>query len=128
MTMKNHKTKIYFLLPLLLLLTACEKGEILVETGEVSDILTTTATVTGNILSIGDGIKQYGHCYATTPRPAVSGSKTEYHATIGVGTYTSFLQGLEPGTKYYVRAYGSRDNIAVYGAEISFTTSPAAAP
>lgn len=128
MTMKNHKTKIYFLLPLFIVLSACEKGEILVETGEVSDILTTTATVTGKILSIGDGIKQYGHCYSTAPGPVVLDSKTEYHATIGTGTYTSFLQGLEPGTMYYVRAYGTHDNNTVYGAEISFTTSLSVAP
>ena len=124
----NNRKKVIFFLLLSLILSGCEKGEILVETGDVSDILTTTATVTGNILSIGDGIKQYGHCYATTPNPVVSGSKTEYHATIGTGTYTSFLQGLEPGTKYYVRAYGSRENVAVYGREISFTTSLAVAP
>lgn len=127
MIMKNRKTVISFLL-FFLMLSACDKGEILVETGEVSDIFTTTATVTGNILCLGDGIKQYGHCFSTTPDPAISGLKTEYHATIGVGTYTSFLQGLEPGTKYYVRAYGSRDNNVVYGAVISFTTSLAVAP
>ena len=126
--MKNNKTRICFILPLLILLSACEKGEILVETGDVSDVFTTTATVTGNILSIGDGIKQYGHCYSTSPGPTVSGLKTEYHVTIGTGTYTSHLQDLEPATKYYVRAYGSRDEITVYGSEISFTTSLAVAP
>jgi hypothetical protein len=127
MTMKNHKA-IFSVLLFFLVLSACEKGEILIETGAASDIFTTTATVTGNILSIGDGIKQYGHCYSTTPNPVFSGLKTEYHATIGTGTFTSYLQGLEPGTKYYVRAYGSLGNYVAYGTEISFTTSLTVAP
>jgi len=128
MTKKNHKTIIYFLLPFFLVLSACENGDILVETGEVSDILTTTAKVTGTILGTGDGIKNYGHCYSITPGPTVADSKTEFYAAIGTGTYTSFLQGLEPGTRYYIRAYGSCGNSVAYGSEISFVTSPAVTP
>jgi len=126
--MKNSKKFMFSLISFFIVLSACEKGEILIETGEVSDIFTTTATVTGNILSVGDGIKQYGHCYSTLPNPSFSDSKTEYHATIGTGTFTSYLQGLEPGVKYFVRAYGSLGNYVVYGNEVSFTTSLTVAP
>lgn len=95
MTMKNSKTVIFFLL-LSLMLSGCEKGEILVETGEVSDILTTTATVTGNILSIGDGIKQYGHCFATIPNPVVSGSKRSTMQPLEQGPIQASCRALNP--------------------------------
>lgn len=103
-------------------------NDLKVETGEVSDILPTTARITGYILSGGDGIKKYGHCFAKNPDPQISGTKTEFTMTIGSGRYTSFLQNLEPGTQYYVKSYISRDNITEYGAEINFTTASSDKP
>jgi hypothetical protein len=94
----------------------------LVETGEVSDIFSTSAKIKGEILSAGDFVKQYGHCFAKTPMPTISDSKTEFSAAIGTGSFTSFLQDLDPGTKYYVRAYSNCNNNTVYGKEINFTT------
>ena len=106
----------------------CEMNDLKVETGEVTDILPTTARITGYILSGGDGIKKYGHCYGKIPDPKISGTKTQFTLTIGSGRYTSFLQNLEPGTQYYVKSYISRDNITEYGAEINFTTVAANKP
>ena len=126
--MKNSRLSTYLLLSILFLLQTCEMNDLKVETGEVSDILPTTARITGYILSAGDGIKKYGHCYAKNPDPQISGTKTEFAMTIGSGRYTSFLQDLEPGTKYYVKSYINRDNITEYGAEINFTTASADKP
>lgn len=126
--MKNPNTFAFIILVSLVALIACDKGDIIVATGEVTDVLPTTATVSGNVLSVGDGIKQYGHCYSKTPGSTIADSKTEYYAAIGNGTYTSFLQGLEPDTRYYVKAYGRRDNTVAYGSEISFMTSSSLAP
>jgi uncharacterized protein YfiM (DUF2279 family) len=44
----------------------------------------------------------------------------------GGGAFTSSLTGLQPGTTYYVRAYTSSAAGTSYGAEVSFTTLPAA--
>ena len=121
--MKNIILLTFILLSLGLLFPGCEVNDFKVETGEVTDILPTTARITGYILSAGDGIKKYGHCYSKTPDPQISGTKTEFTMTIGTGRYTSFLQNLEPGTQYFVKSYISRDNITEYGAEIHFTTS-----
>jgi len=126
--MKNSKLIIYLFLAGFQFLTACEKDEIKVATGEATHILTTTAEVKGILLSIGNGIKFYGHCYAKTPGPTTLDPRTEYTGAIGVGEYTSFLQGLEPGTTYYVKAYISRYSTVVYGEEISFTTAKVAGP
>lgn len=112
---------VFFLLSLIL--TACEKQTMHVETGEVSDILSTTVKITGYIISEGAGLKKYGHCYSTNPDPTIFDKKTETGSTIGVGTYTSFLLNLESGTKYYARAYLSSNVATVYGAEVSFTTT-----
>jgi len=99
-----------------------------VTTGEASNILSTTAEITGYIISAGEGIKIYGHCYAKTPNPTILDTRTEFSVTIGLGSYTSFLQGLEPGTKYYTKAYLNCNNKTVYGIEINFTTASADPP
>lgn len=126
--MKNNKIFLYFLLPCFLFLSACEKGDIEVATGEASDILPTTAKISGHILSVGRGITNYGHCYAKTSNPTIADFRTEFYVAIGVGNYISFLQYLEPGTKYYFRAYARRYDLVVYGSEISFTTAPTGTP
>ena len=95
-----------------------------VSTGEVSDILPTTASISGYMVSDGERMKKYGHCYARDPDPTILDKKTESGTTIGVGTVTSFLLNLEPGTRYFVRAYLSSNNTTVYGREISFSTLP----
>jgi hypothetical protein len=126
--MKNSIPYLHILLSCFLFLSACEEGDIQVETGKVSDILPTTATITGQILSVGRGVTNYGHCYDKSPNPTIAQPRTEFYVAIGVGSYTSFLQGLEPGTKYYVKAYVSRGSLTVYGSEISFTTALSGTP
>lgn len=126
--MKNPITIAFIMLVSLVALAACDKGDIMVATGEVTEVLTTTATVSGNVLSVGDGIKQYGHCYSKTPGSTIADLKTEYYAAIGTGKFTSFIQGLEPGTRYYVKAYGRHDNDVAYGSEISFITTSSVTP
>ena len=126
--MKISRLFLFCLLPGLLFLTTCSEPDMEVYTGEVSDILPTTVKITGRILSAGDGIKQYGHCYSKTPDPAIFNDRTEYGVAIGAGSYTSILTSLEPGTKYYAKAYISCDNITIYGNEVSFTTVSAGLP
>ncbi len=126
--MKRNKLYLYFLLLFFMFLITCKKENIKVETGEVSGILATTAKITGYIIGTGDGIKYYGHCYSKTPNPTILDSKTEFAMAIGLGVYTSFLQDLEPGVKYYAKAYLLRDNVAIYGNEINFTTASADLP
>ncbi len=98
-----------------------------VETGEVSNILTTTADVSGTVIDVGEGATQHGHCYGTSTGPLISGTKTALGVAVK-GDFTSSLTGLEPETEYYVRAYCSLGGEAVYGSEISFTTKSAAPP
>jgi hypothetical protein len=121
--MRTNKVILFFLLPGILLLQTCKKvhKEMLVSTGNVTNILITTADVSGQILDIGDGATICGHCFATTTNPTVSGMKTEIASPV-LGKYTSNLTGLSASTKYYVRAYLSRGSEVVYGSDTSFTT------
>ncbi|MCU0472149.1 MAG: hypothetical protein MUC93_02120 [Bacteroidales bacterium] len=127
--MKTIKLVLFFLLAFLAFLLTCKKieKEMLVTTGEVTNILTTTADVSGNILDLGEGATAFGHCYSTSPNSTVSGTKTEYN-TPTIGGFTSALTGLTPGTKYYIKAYLRRGNDVVYGSEINFTTASADLP
>jgi hypothetical protein len=128
--MNTNKLILFIIFSGCLFLTTCKKveKEILVTTGIVTNILTTSADVSGEIIDLGEGVTQHGHCYAKTPNTSVAGSKTEIGIPVGVGGFTSSLTGLEPGTKYYIKAYCSRGKITVYGSEINFTTASAALP
>jgi uncharacterized protein (TIGR02145 family) len=127
--MKTNKLNVFFLLLCFTLLPACKKveKEMLVTTGTVSNILTTIADVSGEILDLGEGATEYGHCYSTSPNTNISGTKTEYSSPV-IGGFTSALTGLTPGTKYYIKAYLSRGSAVVYGSEINFTTASADLP
>jgi hypothetical protein len=117
------KLSLCFLVICFLFQTGCEKETMQIATGNVSNVLSTTANITGFINSAGEGIKKYGHCCAKSPNPTILDLKTEFGTTIGMGEFTSFLYGLEPGMKYYARAYVSSGNNVTYGNEISFATS-----
>jgi hypothetical protein len=127
--MKINKLILFFLISGVLGLQTCKKveKEMLVSTGTVSNILSKSADISGEILDLGEGATQYGHCYSTSPGPTVSGLKKEYSSPT-LKVYTSNITGLTGGTKYYIRAYLSRGNDVVYGEEIDFTTASAALP
>lgn len=90
-------------------------------------ITTTTAAAGGNITSDGGAaVTARGVCWATTAAPTTTtGSKTTDGT--GTGTFTSSLTGLLPNTLYYLRAYATNANGTVYGNELTFTTTQAAA-
>ena len=95
--------------------------EMMVETGSISNIQITSVDISGSVIDLGEGATQHGHCYSKTPNPKLSGSITQL-GTPSKGGFTSALTNLEPGTKYYVKAYLSLNENVVYGDEINFTT------
>ncbi len=94
----------------------------IVSTGEVNAITASSADISGEVIDIGEGVTQYGHCYGKSPNVDVSGTKTQLGVPPGNGGFTSELSGLESNTKYYAKAYLSNGSETVYGREISFTT------
>ena len=92
-----------------------------VETVSVTDIMTNNATVSGNVLSYGDGnIGECGVVYSTSSRPTLEDTIVRFVEVIG--EFTCSLTGLQPGITYYVRAYATGQKGTAYGEELSFTT------
>ncbi|OFY64903.1 MAG: hypothetical protein A2V64_13505 [Bacteroidetes bacterium RBG_13_43_22] len=128
LTIKTTRLILFFILTGAMSVPSCEPDKkMAVETGEVANILTTTADVSGTVIDVGEGATQHGHCYGTTAGPLITGTKTSLGTAVP-GDFTSSLTGLEPETKYYVRAYCSLDGEAAYGSEITFTTASAVPP
>jgi uncharacterized protein (TIGR02145 family) len=97
-----------------------------ITTTALSSVTLTTAVSGGNITADGGGaISEKGICWATTPTPTVSNSKTSDGT--GTGSYVSNLSELLPGTTYHVRAYAVNSAGTAYGDELSFTTIPVGA-
>ena len=93
-----------------------------VNTTSVTNVTSSTALVTGEVISEGgDQNTTRGFCYSTTSNPTIS-NDTTMNGT-GIGVYSNTLQNLAPSTTYYVRAYATNSMGTSYGNEVSFTTS-----
>lgn len=89
----------------------------------IGNISGNSAEVACEILSKGGGtISVSGICWNTTGSPTTANSKTTNGIT-EVGTFTSAMTGLQPGTTYYVRVYATNEAGTAYSAVISFTTN-----
>lgn len=91
-------------------------------TSAISSITSSTAISGGNITnSGGSNITARGVCWSTSPNPNISLSTKTTNGT-GIGSFTSTMSGLTPGTMYFVRAYATNGIGTSYGGELSFTT------
>jgi uncharacterized protein (TIGR02145 family) len=92
-----------------------------ITTTSASAISYTTATSGGNITSNGGAVvTTSGICWSTGHNPSVSDFSTTNGSALG--SFSSNIAGLLPGTLYYVRAYAENSAGTTYGNEISFTT------
>jgi len=95
----------------------------IIDTVSVTSIRGTTATFNGNFINNGgDATAVRGFVYGTSPNPTTANSVIT-DASIGTGTYSLNVTGLEPVETYYVRAYSIVFGNAIYGDEIVFTTT-----
>ena len=91
-------------------------------TTPVTNITTTTGTSGGNITSDGGAsVTARGVCWSTNANPTITDPKTVDGT--GIGTFSSNLTGLTPGTVYYVRAYATNSIGTAYGIQFVFTTT-----
>ena len=90
-------------------------------TTAVSNITATSATSGGTIISDGGSlITAKGVVWSTSPNPTID-LATKTNDGIGSGNFTSVIDGLNPNTKYYIRAYAMNLNGTSYGEQLSFT-------
>ncbi len=90
-------------------------------TNDVTNITPTTAICSGNVTSDGgSSVTARGICWNTSENPTTSNSKTING--IGLGNYTTNIDGLSLDTTYYVRAYATNAKGTAYGEQKSFKT------
>ena len=93
-----------------------------VKTTAASSVTETSAVTGGNVTSDGNAsVTERGVVYATTQNPTTANTKVASGS--GTGSFVCNLSGLQPNTKYYVRAYAINSKGTAYGEEISFTTN-----
>ena len=92
-----------------------------VTTSPATNILSTSATVGGNVTDDGgSNVTARGIVYSTTPNPTTANNKVASGS--GKGAFTCNLSNLQAGVKYYIRAYAVNQKGTSYGEEKSFTT------
>ena len=93
-------------------------------TFEVTNLTTTTAKSGGIITSDGGStVTSRGVCWSTGLTPTIADSKTTDGT--GAGAFSSSMEGLTPGTQYYVRAYATNVSGTGYGSTMAFITKDA---
>jgi uncharacterized protein (TIGR02145 family) len=96
-------------------------GTAILSTNTVTNIMAASATSGGGITNDGGSpVIVRGICWSTSENPTINDSKTTEGS--GTGNFFSNFSGLQPDSKYYVRAYATNDAKTTYGNQQSFTT------
>lgn len=126
---KNSFIKIFLFLGLISLYSCKEaEKELAVVTGLITNVTTTTAEASGQIIDLGLGATYYGHCFDTLPAVDTGDLKMEKENPSGAINFLSQLTGLIPAKKYYIRSYLGNETKIVYGEEKTFITLQAFLP
>lgn len=110
---------------LVLFLVDCDRDldiEPAVVTGPIDSIAAKKILIQAEIIDVGSGISDYGHCYGTSSKPEVGGDRTNYGEASALKEYTSEISGLELGSEYFLRAYVTSEGKHYYGKEVSVFT------
>ncbi len=92
-----------------------------VSTTAPSSVTATGVQTGGQITSDGGAaITSRGVCWGTSQNPSIAGDKTADGT--GTGVFTSNINGLVPGTTYYIRAYATNNTGTGYGQQLTFST------
>ena len=89
--------------------------------GTVSNITSTSASISSSISSSYNNITERGVCWSVTPDPTIAGDKLA-DAAITSGSFTSSITGLTAATIYYVRTYVKVGNKVFYSNNYKLTT------
>ena len=92
-----------------------------VETNDVKDVMSETASLSGSIVKDGGAeIEERGFVWGTNTNPTLDDNVIK--AGKGKGSFTGQLTGLKASTRYYVRAYAKNEAGTGYGKATSFLT------
>ena len=106
-----------------LLMSSCVEDPTLpvLTTDEAIEITTISATVGGNVTEDGGAeVTVRGVCWGTAAMPTL---EDNFKASgTGPGEFSCIIDGLDPNTEYYARAYAENSVGVAYGNEVIFTT------
>jgi uncharacterized protein (TIGR02145 family) len=95
-----------------------------VTTNNITSITQNSAIGGGNVTSAGGGtVTARGIVWSTSQNPTVTSNIGLTTDGSGTGTFTSSINGLSPGSTYYLRAYATNSGGTAYGVQIIFTTT-----
>lgn len=93
-----------------------------VNVNNVSDITYKSAKISASLPPQGSNtINEYGICWGIATEPTINANKIKGD-NLNNSDYSCVLTGLEPETKYYIRAYVSNDSGTNYSEQTTFTT------
>ena len=110
-----------------LFLNSCIKDPTLpvLRTGPVTEITINSVKLSADITDDGGAdVSTRGFCWGTSSNPTILDEYVQ--AGTGPGEFAGTIEGLEPNTQYYARAYAKNSVGIAYGNEIVFVTSTAA--
>ena len=95
-----------------------------VTTGAITNISTSSASVSGRITSTGNStITSYGHVWSTSATPTLENGKySDFGEATQTKDFTTDMSGLSENTTYYVRTYAKNEAGISYGDVVSFKT------
>jgi len=119
---KVSNISIFLLFGVVILFFSCKaENQPLVETLKASPAGGTSAQFEGSVSIDEKGqVIERGFVWSEKPGPVVTDRKMIEGS--GSGTFKSRVAGLEPSTKYFIRAYAVNSTGTFYGKELNFTT------
>lgn len=107
-----------------ILLGSCKTDEVQLpelSTLPITSIGTFSVRTGGEIISFGSSeIQERGVCFSKKTSPTIGDLKT--NDGVGNGIFKSYIDNLESGTTYYLRAYATNQQGTEYGNELTFKT------
>jgi len=116
--------KLMIALSAMLFVTACNNVTELPQVTTTNPVVSDTAVMAGGDVTFtgGDNKTARGVCWSTIPNPTTS-DNFMLDVFTGTGSYNfDIFAQLQPGTKYYFKAYAENKFGIVYGNELEFTT------
>ena len=97
-----------------------------VNTDSIMAITSNSFLIEGKVDFMGSSeISDHGFCYSKSSPPTIeNGDSLGLGVKTSPGTFKSKITGLDPNSKYYVRAFASNNNVIFYGEELSLYTLP----
>ncbi len=127
MRYRNYIFFVLLMISVMAIISSCQKEEKEetipnLITLEVNDITNISARSGGEITNKGKyEIIRQGVCWSTKPKPTIADFRIKDESDSD--TFLTGLTGLNPNTKYYVRAYATNYMDTGYGNEVEFQTT-----